>query len=379
LSDSILICSPFRSSWWIGYHPYLPMSASEGRAVNRRPTSADVAKLAGVSRQTVSGFMNGTRTVSPATASRINAAFRQLEYRPNSAARELRGIATKRVGLVVADTSGPIWGNAIKAVQQHLAASGYQVLLYDNDEDPEREAASLRMILAERVDGVIFIPVPGSYADLIQRTAARVPIVQMIRCQFDNIDSVNADNFNGARRATEHLLDLGYERIACVAGTFAVSSTRERLDGYRAALADRGVPFSPGLVIAFPPDPATSSAAAASMLSGRPRPDAVLALNHLQVFGFLKAARDLRIPIPKCLGIIAYDEMPWSALTDPPLTSISQPIGELARRAGSLLVERIEAGGPPAEPARIVLPVTMIDRCSCGTEKAHVRLKAASL
>jgi LacI family transcriptional regulator len=343
--------------------------------VNRRPTSADVAKLAGVSRQTVSGFMNGTRTVSPTTASRINDAFRRLEYRPNSAARELRGIATKRIGLVVADTSGPTWGSAIKGVQQHLAANGYQVLLYDNDEDPEREAASLRMLLAERADGVIFIPVPGSYDDLIQRTAARVPIVQMIRHQFDNIDSVTADNFNGARRATEHLLDLGYQRIACVAATFAVSSTRERLDGYKVALANRGVPFDAGLVSMFPPDPATSSAAAASVLSAADRPDAILALNHLQVFGFLKVARDLRITVPKQLGIIAYDEMPWSALTDPPLTSISQPIGELARRAGALLIARIEAGGPYSEPTQIILPVTMIDRSSCGTEKAHARLR----
>ncbi len=320
--------------------------------------------------------MNGTRTVSPATASRINDAFRQLEYRPNSAARELRGIATKRVSLVVADTSGPIWGNSIKGVQQHLAASGYQVLLYDNDEDPEREAASLRMILAERVDGAIFIPVPGSHGDLVQRVAARVPIVQIIRRQFEDIDSITADNFNGAREATEHLLDLGYQRIACVAGNFAVSSTRERLDGYKAALASRGIPFEPGLVSAFATDPATSSAAAASILGAPNRPDAVLALNHVQVFGFLKVARDLRIAVPKRLGIIAYDEMPWSALTDPPLTSISQPIGELARRAATLLIERMEAAELPAEPARIVFPVSMIDRCSCGTDKAHARLKA---
>jgi LacI family transcriptional regulator len=345
--------------------------------VQKRPTSADVAKLAGVSRQTVSGFMNGTRTVSPATASRINDAFRQLEYRPNSAARELRGIATKRIGLVVADTSGPIWGSSIKGVQQYLAASGYQVLLYDNDEDPEREAASLRMLLAEQVDGLIFIPVPGSHADLVQRTAARVPIVQMIRHQFDNIDSVTADNFNGARQATEHLLGLGHERIACVAGTFAVSSTLERLDGYKAALAGWGVPFRPELVSAFPTDPATSAAAAASILSASGRPDAVLALNHLQVFGFLKAAGDLRMAVPKRLGLIAYDEMPWSALTDPPLTSVSQPIGEMARKAAMLLVERIETGGPAAGPVKLVLPVTMIDRCSCGTEKAHARLKPA--
>jgi LacI family transcriptional regulator len=322
--------------------------------------------------------MNGTRTVSPATASRINDAFRQLEYRPNSAARELRGAATRRVGLVVADTSGPTWGSAIKGVQQHLAASGYQVLLYDNDEDPEREAASLRMLLAERIDGLIFIPVPGSYADLVQRIAARVPIVQIIRRQYDNLSSVTADNFNGARRATEHFLDLGYERIVCAAGNFAVSSTRERLEGYKAALASRGVPVNPDLVTAFSTDPATSSAAAMSILSGSSRPDAVLALNHVQVFGFLKAARDLRIMVPKRLGIIAYDEMPWSALTDPPLTSISQPITELARQAALLLTQQMEqadlSAELPVEPTRLVLPVTMIDRSSCGTSRAHARL-----
>jgi LacI family transcriptional regulator len=319
--------------------------------------------------------MNGTRTVSPATASRINEAFRQLEYRPNSAARELRGSATMRIGLVVADTSGPTWGNSIKGVQQYLAASGYQVLLYDSDEDPEREAASLRMILAERVDGLIFIPVPGSHADLVHRIAARLPIVQIIRRGFDDIDSVTADNFNGARQATEHFISLGYEHIACAAGNFAVSSTRERLDGYKAALASHGIPFRQELVSAFSPDPATSSAAAASILSAADRPDAILALNHVQVFGFLKAARDLRIMVPKRLGIIAYDEMPWSALTDPPLTSISQPITELARTAAMLLIERIEEVEPPAEPARIVLPVTLIDRNSCGTDKAHARLR----
>lgn len=354
-----------------------PPKPCEERSVSRRPTSADVAELAGVSRQTVSGFMNGTRAVSPATASRINDAFRQLEYRPNSAARELRGAATKRVGLVVADTSGPIWGSSIKGVQQHLAAGGYQVLLYDNDEDPEREAASLRMLLAERIDGLIFIPVANSYADLVQRIAARVPIVQIIRRQFDSIDSVTADNVNGARQATEHLLSLGFERIAVAAGTFAVSSTQERLEGYKAALADAGIPFDPDLVSAFSTDPLESSAAAMSILSRSNRPDAVLALNHVQVFGFLKAARDLHLNVPKRLGVIAYDEMPWSALTDPPLTSISQPIAELAERAAMLLTARMEADKPITEPTHLVLPVTMIDRSSCGTTRAHARLTAA--
>lgn len=344
---------------------------------NERATSADVARLAGVSRQTVSGFMNGTRTVSPATASRINDAFLQLEYRPNSAARELRGIATKRVGLVVADTAGPIWGGMIKGVQQQLAAEGYQIMLFDSDDDPEREAASLRMVLAERIDGVIFAPVRGSHAQLVERVASRISVVQVIRRHHDSVDSVTADNVNAARKATEHLLDLGYRRIACIAANFDASTTRDRLTGYKKALAQRGVPFDPSLVMAFAADPETSTAAAKTILSGRARPDAVFSMNHLQVYGFLKVARDLKISVPEQLGVVVYDEMPWSSLTDPPLTSISQPIAEMAARAAHLLIERMTSEtGRTAKPTKIVLPTTMIDRSSCGTASAHARLAA---
>jgi DNA-binding LacI/PurR family transcriptional regulator len=203
-------------------------------------------------------------------------------------------------------------------------------------------------------------------------------VVQVVRRHYDYLDAVTADNVSGARKATEHLLDLGYRRIACVAATFSASSIKDRVAGYKKALASRGVPFDPSLIHAFDTDPDTSAAAAKAILSGPHPPDAVLSLNHVQVFGFLKVARDLKIAIPQQLGIIVYDEMPWSSLTDPPLTSVSQPIAELASQTAHLLIERMQSTADrPAKPARIVLPVTLIDRRSCGTASAHAKIKAS--
>jgi LacI family transcriptional regulator len=318
----------------------------------------------------VSAFINGSRRISPETVAKIENSFRELGYQPNSAARVLRGIPSKRVGLVVADTAGPIWGAVIPYVQQELAANDYQTLLCYTGDDSQREAAALDMLLGEQVDGLILAPAVVSDRSLVKQVAVQLPVVQVIRRHFATIDSVTADNVGGARVATQHLLDLGRRRIICAAATFEAKSTADRLVGYKETLSANGVGFDPNLVQTFPADPETIVDSATKALK-EIQPDAVLGLNHLQVFGFLGAARGLRLSVPHDLGIVCYDELPWSALTEPSLTSISQPIHEIALQATRLLISRMQQAHRPNKAIHHVLPVTMIDRESCGTKREH--------
>ncbi len=305
-------------------------------------TMQDVARAAGVSTATVSRVLNG-RDVNPEMAARVAAVVRELGYRPNGSARTLRRRVAAVWGLIVSDVESSYFTSLVRGVEAVARAQGYSVVVCNSQDDPEIEAAYLDVALAEQMAGVILSPArPDS--DVSALVARDVPVVSIDRRLATGATSaVVVDNAAAAYRATAHLLDAGYRRVACVTGPQHISTAVERLQGYRDALRDRGAAADPALerIENYRVDGGRRAVRALAALPDPP--DALLLANGLLTVGALSALHELDLEIPTQVGVVGFDDSPWAEVTRPPLTTVVQPTDALGRAAAELLL----APGPP--------------------------------
>ncbi|MBA3787549.1 MAG: LacI family DNA-binding transcriptional regulator [Actinobacteria bacterium] len=304
-----------------------------------RPTIYDVARLAGVSTATVSRALNGTGQIAPATSAAIDAAVKQLGYRPNSVARSLVTKSTQTIALLLPDIANPFYAALVSGIQQRALEAGSTMLLCTTEGDAEREEQYLSLLRAKQVDGVLvdgLVLPPERIADFVREG---LPIV----CLDRDIDStfvplVQVDNRLGAKLATQHLLSLGHTRIAHVAGAPGLRISAERVEGYRDALVAAAVEHDPALVTAgsFTEEggyEAMRPLLAASTLT------AVFAANDLSALGVMHAIAESGRRVPDDISVVGFDDLRLAAHTTPPLTTIRQPAFEIARRATQLLLD----------------------------------------
>lgn len=308
-----------------------------------RPTIYDVARLAGVSTATVSRALNGTGKIAPATSASIDAAVRQLGYRPNTVARSLVTKSTQTIALLLPDIANPFYAALVSGIQQRALAAGSTMLLCTTEGDPEREEQYLSLLRAKQVDGVLvdgLVLPPERIADFVREG---LPIV----CLDRDIDStsvplVQVDNRLGARLATEHLLSLGHRRIAHVAGAPGLRISEERVAGYGAALAARGLERDPALVATGSFTEEGGYEAARTLLAAS-SPTAVFAANDLSALGVMHAIAESGRRVPDDVSVVGFDDLRLAGHTTPPLTTVHQPAFEIAQRATQLLLDL--AGG----------------------------------
>jgi LacI family transcriptional regulator len=337
----------------------------------RRPTLADVAAAAGVSRSTASRALSDSRNVSAAARDRVWAAAQRLSFEPNQLARSLRRGSTMAVGLVVPDVSSAFYATALKGAQEVLEAAGYHVLVVNTERAAGRERAALGTLRAHQVDGVIVasyggyhdIGVPAAFFDDVPARAG--------------VGGVALANEQGIALLVEHLVEHGHRRIAYVgppAGTadgetLLVFVGRERLDGFRAAIGRAGLALPPEYVRMTDPSVAQQAArsVAAELLAVEPRPTAIVAATDTLTMGVLQAARDHALAVPGDLAVVSFDEPVYADLLDPPLTSLDRHDRELGRRAAELLLDALAEGdGAPAPPQLARVPLELRIRRSCG-------------
>lgn len=329
----------------------------------RRPTSADVAAVAGVSRTTVSFVINGRAgaSIPVETRRRVQAAALELGYHPHGAARQLAGGRSLTLGLVLRQSPEQVATDALLAETLHgLAAAaragGYRVLIEPLAPGDGTYADLLR---SHRTDGLV---VSGPRADddeLAALVREGFPIVlQGSRPDLDT-PSVDVDNRVGARRAVEHLLELGHRRIACITNApLAYTAATERLAGYRDALDAAGVPVDDRLVIEGAFDPASGHVAMAQLLR-RTDPSAIFVASDVVALGALRALRGAGLKVPLDVSVVGFDDIALAEHFDPPLTTVHLPARGLGRAAGQILVERV-AGRPVAQ--RTLLPTQLVIR-----------------
>jgi LacI family transcriptional regulator len=313
------------------------------------PTIYDVARHAGVSAATVSRVLNGRATVDAALVERVRAAVDELGYRRNSLARNLRRSSTTLWAVIISDVENPFFTSLVRGIEDVAQEAGYSVVLCNSDENLDKEAAYITAVLGEQVAGVIISPASETATDVTDLLKGGTPVVAVDRRpRARGIDTVLVDNVQGAYEATAHLLEQGYERVACLTGPEGATTADQRLEGYCNALRSHGYEYSPSLVCRADFRERGGFEATLSLLDGDPCPDGLFVANNLMTVGALEALAQRRLSTPQDLGLVCFDEIPWADLIRPSLTTVAQPAYEIGRRAGELLARRI---ADPTRPA----------------------------
>lgn len=319
-------------------------------------TIVDVASLAGVSTSTVSHVLNDTRHVEPETKERVMSAVKATGYRRDVLARSMRRARTDSIGLVVSDAGEPAFADMVHGVEEAAAQHGLSLLLANSAEDPARERAAVEALLDRRVDGLIIARAAGSSAGLLERIREeKKPLVLLDRLADLDVDQVGVNNQSAMAALVEHLTRRGHERIMLVSGDLRVSSLRERYDGFRAAMQERGleVPAAllcEGTVTAADTFDGVQAVLRASLENGE-RPTAILACSTLLAAGALRAVQHEGLRVPGTMAFATFDGFTYSDLFQPQITTVRQPAFQLGESAVSLLLRRLET---PDAPARIL-------------------------
>lgn len=342
-------------------------------------TLKDVAKEAGVSVATVSRYLNDTAKLTGATRASVKRAVDALGFRPNRVARRLRisGGRALLIGLVVPDLRNPFFADVARGVETTAQRWGSAVIVGHSDESEALERMYLDLLGSESVDGIVLPTVQQGVLTARDLAPAGIPVVCVDRRPGAlRVDTVVSDNEAGARAATDHLLRLGHRRIGFVEGLPTISTSRERLAGYRQALAAAGVAADKALVRIGDSRQCGGRDRAGALLDLDRPPTALVVGNNLMTLGALEAVHERGLRIPDDVAIVGYDDMPWSAAFNPPLTCVSQPGFEMGQRAAELLMRRIEH--PDAAPELVVLQPRLVVRASCGAGRRAGNGAAAS-
>ena len=311
--------------------------------IGKRVTLKDVAKRAGVSVGMASRVLGNYGSYSEKTKALVLKAASDLKYRPNALARSLRVGRTKAIGLVVSNVLSYHWTTFIRAIEAAASERGYQVLLGTTDDDHETERAYLSALHDRFVDGVIMTPSQENVPLVAELLASGLPMV-LVETPFDELKAprINLDNRGGARVAVEHLLELGHRRIGIVTGNTKIAAARDRLDGYRDALAVAGVEPDDRLVANgnFTFEDAYRTTAA--MFQQPERPTALLVCNEVMCGGVLRYLKDDGVSLPDELSVITFDDPAWTSFYRPAITAMKTPRAEMARLALDTLLARLD-------------------------------------
>ncbi|MBZ7924469.1 LacI family transcriptional regulator [Ensifer adhaerens] len=328
--------------------------------MSERPKIKDIAERAGVSVATVSRALSGSSLVTDETRKRIHALARELNYRPNVSARNLRTRRSMSVLLVVRDVGNPFYLEILKGVEATAREAGYAVLMGNTENDPDREVEYFNMLRDGHADGMILMtgklppPQPGESADL-----SHLPVVIALEMiEGSGFPHVQIDNAAAARAAVEHLIALGHRHIAHIAGPLPEVMALNRRDGYRAAMKAAGLEIPEGYEVRGDYLLESGEARAADLFALSEPPTAIFAANDEMAYGAIHALRRLGRDVPGDVSVVGFDDLYLSKAFYPPLTTVSQPRAEIGRTAMSQLLNILSEGYVAAEPA-IVLPTTL--------------------
>lgn len=324
----------------------------------------DVAASAGVSVATVSRVLNNVPTVAPELAERVRQAATELDYRGNGAARSLRRRRSDVWALIISDIGNPFFTAAARGVEDVAQSAGFSVVLCNTDEDPRKETQYFDVAEREQVSGVVMSPNLVA-SDISRLDRAGIPVVAIDRPLRGEVDSVLVDSAAAAEVATRHLFDQGWTRPACITGPEQNDTAQQRVAGYRAAWKANGRRPAKSLIRHTDYRADSAQKAAIALLDTATPPDALFIANSEMALGVLPVLRARDLVPGRDLGLVAFDDAPWSSFTHPPMTVVSQPAYEMGRLAAELLLERIREDRTVRQEARhIVLDAELIVRSS---------------
>lgn len=329
-------------------------------------TMKKVAELAGVSITTVSHVLNETRKVAPKTKERVLAAVESTGYTGDAIARSLVTGGTRSLGVALSLVTNPYFAELLAAVESEVTASGYTLLLMDTHDEVDTERTVVRALRSRRVDGMLLTPSSTRRTSVLpDLVELGVPTVLVDRLPEQRmLDQVGPENVQASSKLVEHLASHGHTRIGMISGAAELTTSQERVLGYRLGLGRAGLAWEPELAVSGGSSQAGAGDALRGLLELDAPPTAVLTGSNVITTGALHAAHRLGTRLGSDLALAAYDDLDWAELHDPPLTTMAQPVEEIGRTAVRMLLGRL--ADPQREPETVRLPATLRVRHSCG-------------
>lgn len=327
-------------------------------------TIVDVARDSGVSYSTVSRVLNGYEFVKDSTREKVLASAKALGYVANQQARSLAGGRSNIIGLLVPTLDMGYVATIARGVEEALGSTGYDIMLYTTHRQREKEARYAKMIANGMSDGLLLLAPAYMDAYVDSFIDNQFPYVMVDQEDPKHRSStISVTNWQGAYEATEYLIHLGHKRIAHIAGLMSMSSAQQRLEGYRAALAEYDIPFDENLVVIGNYLQGDSVVASQKLLALENPPTAIFAANDMMAFGAIEAAMSREFHIPEQLSIIGFDDVPQAMFSYPKLTTVRQPLDQMGHTATRLLLSIID--NPEQKPQHITLSTKLIERDTC--------------
>lgn len=335
-------------------------------------TIKDVAQRAGVSVATASRALTGHPNVSAKARAVVLQAASALGYQPDQVARSLRRRRTNMIGLVVSTIENVFFTEVARAAEQTAHQLGYNLIVCNTDENPAQENIYLSLLDRQLVAGIILAPAPGAAEHLHPFVQSGLPIVLINRrLQHLPLPSVTCDDTEASRQCVSQLIQEGRKRIAAITGLDHISTTEDRLDGYRLALHDAGLPVDPTLERSGQATFEGGYRAMYELLQRDHRPDAVFVFNNVMTQGAVMATQDVGLHWPDDIDIAGFGAFQAARLYRPPLTLIEQPARTMGERAVMVLIDQVEQRR--ADQSHIVLP----NRCILRAEWASHQIRVA--
>ncbi|EKE77479.1 substrate-binding domain-containing protein [Gallaecimonas xiamenensis] len=306
-------------------------------------TIKDVANKAGVSISTVSHVLNNTRFVAETTKERVFQAIKELNYAPSAVARSLKVNRTRTLGMLVTTSTNPYFAEVIRGVEETCAERGYTLILCNSGGDPDRQQASLRMLIEKRVDGIL-VMLSEDATELYGLLGTHPELPQVLMEWGDtqgDIYRIQDNAEQGGYLAAKHLIDKGHKAIGCITGPASKSLTVERLAGYRRAMGEAGLEVNPAWILEGDFEPEGGYAAMERLLAQKDRPTALFVFSDPMALGAISAAHMAGLRVPQDLSVIGYDDVPMANFFSPPLTTIHQPKYRLGQKAAKILLAKV--------------------------------------
>lgn len=324
----------------------------------------DVAALAGVSVATVSNVLNGRHgKMRPETLERVERAIQALNFRPSAAALQLKHGRSRTLGLIVPSVANPFWGQVSHFVEKSATQRGYSVLVCNAERDPETERGFAETLRANGVGGIIVASSPKSFEHMREIVGQGVKLAAFDRRDEGDGDlvccSVAVDQEMGALLATKHLLGLGHTKIGFISGPILTSSRQGRFNGFRTAMHEAGLEVPAYHIWDRAIEPGFGDTEGAEvgrvaireLLAKPDAPTAVLCVNDMYALGCYAGARDIGLRVPEDVSIVGFDDIVFAEISQPPLTTIQQPVKAMAEAMVGALVRELETSGDESSSA----------------------------
>ncbi len=322
-------------------------------------TIKDIAKRAGVSHSTVSRALRGSQLISSETSDRIRQTALELGYHPSAAARSLKTHSTRVLGVLVSNIDDPFFSEILQGIEDTARSADYNLFIAASQRDPQREHKIIQSMMEHRTDGVIICSTPFSEQQGLELLANGGPIV-VVNNQAAEVYrySIYHDDVDGSRQVTRHLIDLGHRKIAYLGNALSGRTTMDRLDGFQQEMQAAGLPIPDGYIYQAPGgDPESGQAALSYLLDLPERPTAIFCFNDMMAIGLLQGLHAAGLHAPRDCSVAGFDNIKFSAYTNPPLTTFDQPKRYIGTEAARLLMSLLEA---PAEARALGGPKVQI-------------------